>query len=42
MNFSKDNDRNNTYTNCSACGDKSKDLEIFKHADLLKLLGVRR
>ena len=31
--------RNNTYTNCSAHGDKTKYLESFKQGDFIKIFG---
>ena len=39
MDIAKDDDRNNTYTNCSAYGDKTKDLENLKQGDFVKNFG---
>ena len=36
---SKDDDRNKVYTNCSAYGDKTKDLENLKQGDFVKIFG---
>ena len=36
---SKDNDGNKIYTNCSAYGDKTKDLENLKQGDFVKIFG---
>ena len=36
---SKDDDGNKIYTNCSAYGDKSKDLENLKQGDFVKIFG---
>ena len=39
---SKYDDRNNTYTNCSAYGDKTKDLENLKQGDFVKIFGKEK
>ena len=39
MNLAKYDDRNNTFTNCSAYGDKTKDLENLKQGDFVKIFG---
>ena len=36
---SKDDDGNKVYTNCSAYGDKTKDLENLKQGDFVKIFG---
>lgn len=36
---SKDDDGNKIYTNCSAYGDKTKDLENLKQGDFVKIFG---
>ncbi|EEI82488.1 single-stranded DNA-binding protein, partial [Anaerococcus tetradius] len=36
---SKDDDGNKIYTNCSAYGDKAKDLESLKQGDFVKIFG---
>ena len=36
---SKDDDGNKVYTNCSAYGDKTKDLENLKQGDFIKIFG---
>ena len=36
---SKDDDGNKVYTNCSAYGDKTKDLENLKRGDFVKIFG---
>ena len=36
---SKDDDGNKVYTNCSAYGDKTKDLENLKQEDFVKIFG---
>ena len=36
---SKDDDGNKVYTNCSAYGDKTKDIENLKQGDFVKLFG---
>ena len=36
---SKDDDGNKVYTNCSAYGDKTKDLENLKQRDFVKIFG---
>ena len=36
---SKDDDRNKIYTNCSAYGDKTKDIENLKKGDFVKIFG---
>ena len=36
---SKDDDGNKVYTNCSAYGDKTKDLESLKQGDFVKIFG---
>ena len=37
MDLAKDDDRNKVYTNCSAYGDKTKDLENLKQGDFVKI-----
>ena len=39
---SKDDDGNKIYTNCSAYGDKTKDLENLKQGDFVKIFGQIR
>ena len=39
MDIAKDDDRNNTYTNCSACGDNTTDLKKLKQGDFVKIFG---
>lgn len=39
MNLAKDDDRNNTYANCSAYEDKTKYLENLKQGDFVKIFG---
>ena len=36
---SKDDDGNKVYTNCSAYGDKTKDIEHLKQGDFIKIFG---
>ena len=36
---SKDDDGNKVYTNCSAYGDKTKDIENLKQGDFIKIFG---
>ena len=36
---SKDDDGNKVYTNCSAYGDKTKDLDNLKQGDFVKIFG---
>lgn len=37
MDLAKDDDGNKIYTNCSAYGDKKKDLESLKQRDYVKI-----
>ena len=39
MDLEKDDDGNKIYTNCSAYGDKTKDLENLKQGDFVKIFG---
>ena len=39
MILAKDDDGNKIYTNCSAYGDKTKDLENLKQGDFVKIFG---